>query len=155
MISTKSYHKKQSQKKMFVLDDWPDVIELFQRTAQKNNIGVVGASSNDEARKVISHMNLDSIHIGFIDVDMGTDSGLDIFRLLRAEMPKLPMVIMTGRPNNRDLIDIISGDNFTSFLSKPFFMEEISEFITHPCARAGDVRELVELSMFIEDTKLL
>lgn len=156
MISPLKKHKERSQKTMFVLDDWPDVIKLFEQTGKKSGIHVVGASTNDDAKTKFDRIaDKKALRVAFIDVEIGTDSGLDVFEYIRRTQPKLPVVIMTGKPDNKVLVELIAGDPYTSFLSKPFFMEEVVEIIHEPLGKAGDIRELVELSMFIEETNLL
>lgn len=156
MISPLKKHRERSKKTLFVLDDWPDVIKLFELAGIKNNMNVIGATTNQDARVKFDRLGSHkAIQVAFIDVEIGTDSGLEVFAYIRTKMPKLPVVIMTGKPDNKSLVQLIAGDPYTSFLSKPFFMEEITEIIHEPLSKAGDIRELVELAMFIEETNLL
>lgn len=151
-----AHRDRHAGKAVFVLEDWPDLLELFRRTGEKNNVRVIGAMTNHSARKLLDEIDIyHDLKMAFIDVEIGTECGLDVFHEIRSAAPKLPVVIMTGRPHYDTLVELIARDPYASFLSKPFFMEEITELFHDPCRRAGDIRELVELSQFIQETKLL
>ena len=119
---------------LLVVDDEPSILDLFCRVFEKEEIGVLTASTGEEAVQVVSRAQPDAV---ILDIVLPDRSGLEVFRELHRVDPKLPVVLITGRGTSSTAIDAMRQGAF-DYLVKPLDVAQVRKLIR----RAFHVRQL-------------
>lgn len=77
---------------LFVDDEAP-VRELLSLYFRKKGFNVTTATSVAEGRQLAAEMKMD---LAILDIDIASESGLDLLRHLKNQFPSLPVVMFTG-----------------------------------------------------------
>ena len=77
---------------LFVDDEAP-VRELLSLYFRKKGFSVTTATSVAEGRQLAAEMKMD---LAILDIDIASESGLDLLRHLKNQFPSLPVVMFTG-----------------------------------------------------------
>lgn len=78
-------------KKILVIDDEEDILELFTRVLK--NYAVETAATEEKALAKVGKSDFDLI---FLDIVMPEVNNLELFKLIRKVRPKAKIVVMTG-----------------------------------------------------------
>ena len=72
------------------------------------------------------------------DIRMPEMSGIDVIHRLRAEAPRLPVIVMSGgdRSSDRDLLGMVGLLGTVGLLPKPFTLDELDAAIAAALRRA-------------------
>jgi len=144
--------KANSSQSLLVLDDRQEIIDLVKHAARDTGLNFLGTMSNKKALKAIEELDESKpLRIAFLDIEVGPDSGLNVYEAIRSTMPNLPVVIISGAPNYKTLIPLIIDDPNVSYLSKPFTIHDIQVRIDNPHFMSGDVRELLEQAILMRE----
>jgi len=109
-------------KTILLLDDEPVVMDLLRIVLKRYNL--LEATSGDQALRVFVD-NGRQLNLLLADLNVPNSSGIQVALLLRSEIPTLPVIIMSGCPDNswcdRDCTDLERlGSNSVTVLQKPF-----------------------------------
>ena len=107
--------------KILVVDDETDICEILQFNLESEGFSVDTANSAEEALSVLS----DEHQIILLDVMMGGISGFHMAEKLRKKGNKIPIVFLTAKDTENDLLTgfSIGADDY---ISKPFSIKEVT-----------------------------
>ena len=130
-----------ADRKILLVEDNPDDVELTLRALKKNNIlnGVIVASDGAEALdylfgtgKFAARDLLDLPAVVLLDLKLPKIEGLEVLRRMRAkEKTKLiPVVILTSSKEEQDLVSSYSN-GANSFIRKPVDFNQFADAVRH------------------------
>lgn len=102
-----------------IVDDDEIVRDFFAQFLRKENSQLFFAQSKDEAEKIIKKQHID---IAFIDLNLGTSSGIPVIQTLRDQDPNIPVVVISSTSLVKDAIESFRLGIF-DFLQKPIQSE--------------------------------
>ena len=111
-------------KSILVLDDEFKLLKLVCRLLQRHGYKTLEAGNADEARRLF-HDNHDEIDLFIVDICLPAASGIQVAMDLRAYLPDLHILLVSGYPQNawsaRDsALFLTLGSRLVSILQKPF-----------------------------------
>lgn len=117
------------RKFVFVVDDDPSMLRGMKRLLREHGFD---AKLFDSASALLSHGDFGGAFCIILDIDLNTESGIDLRRRLAREGVALPVIYITGNDsqgNRRAAME--SG--CVAYLTKPFAAKSLIE----PVARAS------------------
>jgi two-component system, response regulator len=126
-------------KKILLIDDNPNDIELTKRALKKSQIynEIVAIDDGEDALKYFFGNNGDGIRpakemplVVLLDLDLPRVSGMEILKKLRAndKTKLMPVIILAGSPADKDRI-ALEKLGFVSLVTKPIKFPEFAEAI--------------------------
>ena len=125
MISDKS------AKKVLVVDDEPDTLELVKLVLESGGFEAVLANNGMEALFKLSAIKPDLV---LLDIMMPDMDGWEVFRKIKEKNPSIPIAILTAKAQNIDKLlglHVLKADDY---INKPFGKNEL----------IGKVRKLID-----------
>lgn len=83
---------------VLLVDDDLTVRQSLQQVLMQENFHVVTAANGLDA---MCEFGRNSIDIVLLDINLGPESGWDTFEKLRTIRPRLPIIMMTGQPQEQ------------------------------------------------------
>jgi two-component system KDP operon response regulator KdpE len=125
-------HAMEDRKRVLIIDDDPDVVDILKITLRKAGFDVSGALDAQAAvdKCIAFHPNLI-----LLDLMMPVVDGWETFRRLR-KITEVPVVIVSAKDNQTDVVrglDVGADD----YITKPFFPPEIVSRVQAVLRRAG------------------
>jgi len=118
------------KKKILVVDDNPQIRQSLQKVLRAEGYGIVLAA---EGREGIEKFDKEQIDLLLLDVSLPDISGWDVFGTISSLNPFLPIIIITGRNEQRDLA-VLSG--VSALIEKPLdvpkLLQIIAEILAEP-----------------------
>jgi CheY-like chemotaxis protein len=125
---------------ILILDDVESVANLLHRVATSENLNVIKAYSNAAALQALEETDhLARLKMAFLDLMVGTESGLTVYRRLRELTPTLPIVLMSGYVFNVVIPPLLAKDRHTVFMLKPFELSVARELMRDPLGHGGNL----------------
>ncbi|MDO8733735.1 MAG: response regulator [Elusimicrobiota bacterium] len=106
-------------KKAFIVDDDPNIVELFRHILEKENLEVFTALDGDEALEKIS---VAKPNIIILDLMLPKQGGFEVLKSLQQDekTKNIPVIIITGKFTDGTTYDFVkSQPNVKDFFSKP------------------------------------
>ena len=128
-----------SVQRILVVDDEADVAYSFQRVLAEEPVEVVGVTSGAEGLKRLKKEPYDLV---LLDVRIGTEHGIEIFRQIRKEHPKQLVIVMTAHGTAQTAIEAMKLGAF-DYILKPFDVPELLSILRRAMQTAASMRELV------------
>ena len=125
--------------RILVVDDEADVAYSFQRVLAEEPVEVVGVTSGLEGLKRLKKEPYDLV---LLDVRIGTEHGIEIFRQIRKEHPKQIVIVMTAHGTAQTAIEAMKLGAF-DYILKPFDVPELLSILRRALQTAASMRELV------------
>ena len=119
------------RKLVFVVDDDLGILRSVQRLLREHGYDSVSFPS---AGAFQSHDNFDKAICVVLDIDLDTDSGIDVRRRLRAAGVTLPVIYITGKDDAATRNAAIES-GCLAFLTKPFAARSLMEPIERASSR--------------------
>jgi len=123
-------------KRILVVDDEPDIVELVSYNLKKEGFDVLSASDGEEA---LSRIKTDNYDLVILDLMLPGIQGTEICRILRNDprTQRLPVIMLTAKG---DEIDRILGLEIGAddYLTKPFSPRELAARIRAVLRRVGE-----------------
>ena len=114
-------------KKILVVDDDLQIRESLGKVLRTEGYEVILAADGREALEIF---NKDRIHLILLDLNLPGDSGWDVFGTVTSSNPFLPIVIITGRQNQRELAaEAGVGALMEKPLDVPLLLKTISDLM--------------------------
>ena len=113
--------------RILVIDDEADVRELLSSLLTGQGYEVVSAPDGKAAMKLSEGQNIALI---ITDVFMPEKDGLEVIRHFRRAAPKLPIIVMSGRPDLANVFSIAQRFGAQRQLMKPFECQEVVDMVT-------------------------
>ena len=107
--------------KVLIIDDETDYLETLTKRLRKRNLKVTGASSGEEALRVLSETPVDVV---VLDVRMPGMDGIEALREIKKIDPLLQVIMLTGHANVEVAIEGMELGAF-DYLMKPADMDEL------------------------------
>lgn len=121
-------HRPESTRKLvLVVDDDPDVCDVFKRALEREHCIVDVVMSGEEA---IERASATTYDIVFLDLYFpeGQMNGIETFAKLQEIDPELPVIFVTGFPNS-ELVSRAMAYGSVTLLIKPVPIEEVRKLI--------------------------
>ena len=135
----KEKKSKPGAQKVLVIDDEADVAYSFQRVLAEEPVEVVGVTSGVEGLKQLRKQKVDLV---LLDVRIGEEDGLEIFRQLRKEHPRQLVIVMTAHGTAQTAIEAMKLGAF-DYILKPFDVPELLATLRRGLQTAASMQELV------------
>ena len=113
--------------KILVIDDNEGVRQLIQDALVDAGLDTVGAANAQEALELIVRCR-DAITLVITDVVLPGLSGSSLVRLLRNELPWLPVILMSGYFDHPSL-ELLRSDSYAIFIQKPFTTDDLVQHV--------------------------
>ena len=130
--------KKTVGQRILVIDDEADVAYSFQRVLAEEPVEVVGATSGVDGLKKLKK---DPYDLVLLDVRIGEENGLEIFRQLRKDHPRQLVIIMTAHGTAQTAIEAMKLGAF-DYILKPFDVPELLSILRRGLQTSASMREL-------------
>ncbi|MFZ3060510.1 MAG: response regulator [Candidatus Methanoperedens sp.] len=111
-----------SIKKVLVVDDEPDTLELVKLVLESGGFETVLAANGMEALDKVGKIRPDLV---LLDIMMPDMDGWDVFRKIKEKYPTLPIAILTAKAQNIDKLlglHVLKADDY---ITKPFGKNEL------------------------------
>jgi nitrogen regulation protein NR(I) len=132
--------------KLLLIDDEEDVRYSLQRILSAENIELATAASGEEGLKVIPKFKPDLV---LMDVRMGGMTGLETLRKIRANDPKLLVILMTAYGTTQTAIEAMKLGAY-DYLLKPFDIPKLKEIIGSALKAARDMKQVVSYEPLLQ-----
>ncbi len=123
---------------ILVIEDDQGVLHFVKHVLNLAGYQVLATTDSRQALELISRHGSD-IRAALIDLTMPNINGIDLARLLRQELPELPILLMSGY-SEEEVTPKLEGLPINGFLSKPFkaqdLITQLTKIITSPRSRA-------------------
>jgi CheY-like chemotaxis protein len=110
-----------STRKILIVDDNPNMSTLLSDILEIFDFKGIHAESGNEALDKLKGHKYDMV---FTDLRMPNMHGTDLLKAIKADHPKIPVVVVTGYSVEKDHNEILSKQA-DGFLHKPFRVKEI------------------------------
>lgn len=124
--------KQLGKVRLLLVDDEEDFLTSAASALERRNIGVVTANNGRKALKICGKQSFDAV---VLDVKMPGIDGVELFRRIKAENPRLPVIILTGHGTIAQAFET-SKDGIYDYQTKPCNMDELAAKILE-AAEAG------------------
>ena len=106
------------KKRIFVVEDEEDILELIRYNLERQGYAVAGAPSGEEGLRAITADPPDAV---LLDIMLPGLDGVEICRRLRAEpdTKRLPVVMLTARGEEEDIVKGLNA-GADDYITKPF-----------------------------------
>lgn len=147
MASTTSSRPYDRTSHILIVDDDDTLLKFFKIHLNKFFSRVIVVENAKDALDAIRDKDIDML---LTDVRMPKIDGLQLMQKVRKNHPNLPILMISGEPMSKEQQDAI--DTADGFLSKPFSIDQLNDFIH----RGIDLRQTYqELSTLLKDPKKL
>jgi two-component system response regulator VicR len=113
-----------SQKKVLVVDDEPDTLELVKLVLESGGFATMLAKSGKEALSVIEDSKPDVV---LLDIMMPDMDGWEVFRRIKEKYAGIPIAILTAKAQNIDRLLGLHVLKANDYITKPFGKNELIE----------------------------
>ncbi|MDX9857540.1 MAG: response regulator [candidate division Zixibacteria bacterium] len=108
---------------VLIVDDDPVIRDLLMKILHREGFSAVAAAGVDAAIEVLKTTR---VSIVISDIEMPERSGLDLLKHIRENLPRLPVLMITGKSEKYGQGKILSA-GASGFIAKPFKNTEIVE----------------------------
>lgn len=109
-------------KKVLVVDDEPDTLELVKLVLESGGFETQLAQSGMEALTQIQNIKPDLV---LLDIMMPDMDGWDVFRKIKEKDPDIPIAILTAKAQNIDKLLGLHVLKADEYITKPFGKNEL------------------------------
>ena len=128
-----------SRRKILVVDDEPDIVELVSYNLKKEGFDVASAADGEEALSMIRRGNFDFL---ILDLMLPGIQGMELCRILRND-PKtahIPIIMLTAKGEEVDrILGLETGAD--DYMTKPFSPRELIARVKAVLRRLGEKAE--------------
>jgi two-component system response regulator VicR len=111
-------------KKIMVVDDEPDTVDLIKLVLETEGFEVITAFSGKECLDKLSSGEPDAI---LLDIMMPEMDGWEVFKKIRQKYKKLPVAILTVRNQDIDKMLGLHVLKANDYITKPFGRKDLVE----------------------------
>jgi len=119
----KQVREKANSKKILIIDDDEDIINLMKIILENENYSVIGALTGEDGIKTTIKQRPDLI---LLDIMMPVMDGWEILKMLRIEEStrKIPIAMLTCKTDVKDKLTGLQ-EGAIDYITKPFSPEEL------------------------------
>jgi len=120
---------------ILVIEDDPQISDALARLLSESGHQVTTAAGGAAGLRLWREQGAGLV---LTDIRMPGMSGIDVILQLRAEAPRLPVIVMSGgdRSGDRDLLGMVGLLGAVAVLPKPFTMDELDAAIAAALRRS-------------------
>ena len=113
-------------KKILIIDDDPEIVNLTKSRLEANHYQVVTASNGEEGARLTAKENPDLI---IVDIKMPKADGYTFVRSLKKDEThkKIPVIVLTAYGAMKDMFEIEGVDGY---MVKPFKADELLDKVS-------------------------
>ena len=126
--------RRDARKCILLVDDDAGVRGSLRDVLVEEGYFVIPAHDGQQALELIGSLSVDLV---LLDLNMPRKNGWDTFERLSAEHPLVPIVLITGRPNQ---LFTALGAGVGALLEKPLDIETLLRTITRLLAESYEIR---------------
>lgn len=130
--------------KLLVIDDERNVRFTVADIFSESDIEVQTADHGAQGLQLVADWNPDAI---LLDIKLKSESGLDVFKEIRAIDPKALVILMTGFGTSEVAIEAMKSGAF-DYIVKPLDIGSLRELVRQAC----EIRRMVQVPAFISQT---
>ncbi|WP_136525103.1 sigma-54-dependent transcriptional regulator [Geomonas ferrireducens] len=102
--------------KILIIDDEAFICENVQRILSGEGFQVCAAQTGQEARDIVASEQID---LALLDLNLGTENGIDVLKALKELDPELLVIIITGYGSVESAVESLQLGAF-HYMKKPF-----------------------------------
>ena len=102
--------------KILIIDDESFICENVERILSDEGYQVCSAASGSQAREVVLENDID---LALLDLNLGTENGIDVLKALKEIDPELLVIIITGYGSVESAVDALKLGAY-HYMKKPF-----------------------------------
>ncbi|HEY5513830.1 MAG TPA: sigma-54 dependent transcriptional regulator [Geomonas sp.] len=102
--------------KILIIDDEAFICENVQRILAGEGFQVCAAASGQQAREIVASEEID---LALLDLNLGTENGIDVLKALKELDPELLVIIITGYGSVESAVESLKLGAF-HYMKKPF-----------------------------------
>lgn len=123
-----------SRETVFVIDDEALVRKAVGLMLTQGGYGVLEAADGEEAIAVIQSYASDfPIRAIICDLDMPKVNGYDLISFIRAKLPSVPIIVLTGYPNVQEAASLFN-QGVVDYLIKPPKVQTLLDAVSRAIA---------------------
>ena len=115
-------NKPPSMKKVLVIDDEPDTLELVKLVLESGGFTTMLAKNGIEALRLIEAKEPDLV---LLDIMMPDMDGWEVFRKIKEKYSRVPIAILTAKAQNIDRLMGLHVLKADDYITKPFGKNEL------------------------------
>jgi two-component system response regulator VicR len=115
-------NKTSSLKKVLVVDDEPDTLELVKLVLESGGFTTILAKNGKEALGIIEDSKPDAV---LLDIMMPDMDGWEVFRKIKERYEDIPIAILTAKAQNIDRLLGLHVLKVDDYITKPFGKNEL------------------------------
>lgn len=131
-----------SGQRLLIVDDESSIRDMLAIFFHKRGFEVVTASSFAEGTAGAARSNPDLI---LSDIKMPDGNGLDLLRKVKADNPKIPVIMITAHTSTSDAIEAMKA-GAVDYIAKPFNIEELGMIVD----RALGEKQLLDENVYLK-----
>lgn len=108
-----------------IIDDEPDILELFTMTLSGMSIDCVTVENLAQAQQALRQHSFD---LCFTDMRLPDGSGLDFVKTIQKQCPELPVAVITAHGNVDHAVEALKSGAF-DFVSKPLKLKMLRDLV--------------------------
>jgi excisionase family DNA binding protein len=117
--------EEQGQPTVLVVDDDPNIQDMFKLFLKKSNLSRMIVGDGKEAVAALMKQKFD---LCFLDLQLPDFTGDEIYAIAKEQQPDLPIIIITGYPDSQILDNILKHGPVT-VLKKPLQLEQLQQTV--------------------------
>lgn len=122
-------------KPVWIVDDDASIRWVLEKALAKADLP---CRAFENAQQVMKALQVDTPQVLVSDIRMPGDSGLELLEMVKARLPDLPVIIMTGFSDLDSAVSAFQGGAF-EYLPKPFDVAEATALITRAARESESV----------------
>lgn len=141
--------------KILIVDDESFIRENLERVLTADGYHTIAAENTKEAKNAVAHQDVDLV---LLDLNLGSESGLDLLRDLKENDPELLVIIITGYGTVESAVDALKLGAY-DYIKKPFKADAIHLIVRLALETQSLKREVRHLKRegksFLSETKMI
>jgi nitrogen regulation protein NR(I) len=130
---------------LLVIDDETSILHFFRRAFSDPDVTLVTTLTAEEGLAAVQSARPDAV---VLDINLGNDSGLDVFRQIHEIDPKIPVIFITGHGTTATAIEAMRMGAF-EYLLKPLELDELTDLVE----RAFEISRLMRVPAVVPEDK--
>ncbi len=135
------------KRRILIVDDEPGLRKGLGNVLELRDFIVLEAAGGTEALEVLRREDID---LALLDVKLGGEDGLEVLRRLKAEEPRLPVIMITAYGNIRNAVECLKAGAI-NYINKPIDGELLVSLIEKEMASSALALENLSLRESLED----
>jgi DNA-binding response OmpR family regulator len=118
--------------RVMIVEDETGVREALERGLAKSGFDTTGVAGTAQA------LDVDDYEIALVDLGLPDGDGVDLCRALKAHRPERPIIVVTGRDDELDVVDALEA-GADDYVTKPFSLAVLTARIRRHLDRSSTI----------------